>query len=210
MGIAASRVRASGPAVWRRVADRVRFSGVVTLAMLRMFEAEFRASMLRVVAYGCALAAMGLMVSEFATLPRGAVVAEAMPEWVEVGRPFPAFAMTMPEFDEAPRYAIWRHPNGGGRKDIFTFGDSAGGASAVVELYRPGSEPGTDPDVVTASIPELRLSGRPVMQTAIDTKFGDVAIDAFTDQAPGGERSCLRFWRGRRISRTPVCHVIVN
>lgn len=207
MGIAASRVRAYGPAVLRRLAHRAALSWAVTIAMLRMFEVEFRASMLRVAAYGCALAAIGLIASEFATLPRGAVVAEAAanPDWIEVGRPFPAFAMTMPEFDEAPRYAIWRHANGGGRKDIFTFGDPAtGGASAVVELYRPGAEPDTDPDVVTASIPELRLSGRPVVRTTIDTKFGEVAVDPFMDRAPGGERRCLRFWRAFDAPRLEI------
>jgi hypothetical protein len=165
--------------------------------LLRLFVGEVHAVSLRVFAYGCVLAAMGLMLSEFATRSRGPVVAEApAPEWAEVGRPFPAFAMTMPEFDEAPRYAIWRHPNGGGRKDIFTFGDPAsGGATAMVEIYRPGAEPDPEADVITASIPDLRLSGRLVAQTTIETKFGQIAIDPFADGAPGGERRCLRFWR---------------
>jgi hypothetical protein len=165
--------------------------------LLRLFVGEVHAVTLRVFAYGCVLAAMGLMAVEVATMQRGAVVAEApTPEWTEVGKLFPAFAITMPEFDEAPRYAIWRHPNGGGRKDLFTFGDAAaGGATAMVEIYRPGAEPDPEADVVTASIPELRLSGRPVAQTALETKFGQIAIDPFTDSAPGGERGCLRFWR---------------
>jgi hypothetical protein len=165
--------------------------------LVRMFVGEVHASTLRVGAYLCALAVMGLIATEAITQHRGpAVAAEPIPEWTQSTKPFPAFAMTMPEFEEAPRYAIWRHPDGGGRKDILTFGDPAsGGATAVVELYRPGAEPDAEADIVTASIPDLRLSGRPVAQTTIATKFGDVAVDAFTDPAPGGTRSCLRFWR---------------
>jgi hypothetical protein len=165
--------------------------------LVRMFVGEVHAATLCVGAYLCALAVMGLIATEALTRYQGPVVTAApTPEWVESNKPLAAFAMTMPEFGEAPRYAIWRHPDGGGRKDILTFGDPAsGGATAVVELYRPGAEPDAEADIVTASIPDLRLSGRPVMQTTIATKFGDVAIDAFTDPAPGGTRSCLRFWR---------------
>ncbi len=174
--------------------------------LLRLFVGEVHAVTLRVFAYGCMLAAMGLMAAELGTRSRDPVVAPApASEWAEVGKPFPAFAITMPEFDEAPRYAIWRHPNGGGRKDIFTFGDPAsGGATAMVEIYRPGAEPDPEADVVTASIPELRLSGRPVAQTTLETKFGQVAIDPFTDGAPGGERGCLRFWRSFDAPRLEI------
>ena len=136
---------------------------------LRLFVGEVHAVVLRVFAYGCALGAMGLLATEFIALPPGGVVAEATPGtgWIEVNRPFPAFAMTIPDFDEAPRYASWRHASGRGRKDILTFGDlTSAGATAVVELYRPGSEPGHAPEAVTASVPELRLSGRPVAADA--------------------------------------------
>src|ERR1700751_2707457 len=56
-------------------------------ALLRMVAREFHAVLLRVTAYGCALAAMGLIVAEVTT--RGSLVAEAADtEWVEVNRPF--------------------------------------------------------------------------------------------------------------------------
>jgi hypothetical protein len=180
------------------VRSRLRAFGAAADPLLRLFVGEVHAVMLRVCVYGCALGAMGLLAAEFITLPRGSVVAEATPEteWVEINRPFPVFAMSMPDFDEAPRYASWRHASGRGRKDILTFGDlTASGATAVVELYRPGSEPGNEPEEITASVPELRLSGRPVLPTTIETKFGAIAVDPFRDRAPNGERRCLRFAR---------------
>jgi hypothetical protein len=169
--------------------------GAITHPLLRMFVSEVHAVVPRVAGYACALVAIGLIAAEFIAAPRGVVMAqlEPEPEWVEVNKPFPAFRMTLPEF-EAPRYAIWRHAHGGGRKDVLTFGNRAG-ATAVIELYRPGSEPAGEPEEMTASLPALRLSGRPVLPTVIDTKFGEVAVEPFTDRAPGGERRCLRFWR---------------
>lgn len=167
-------------------------------AMLRMFAREFHAVLLRVTAYGCALAAMGLVVAEVMT--RGQLAAEtADTEWVEVNRPLPSFALALPEFDES-RYTIWRHANGGGRKDVLTFGDlGSSGATAVIELYRAGGEPAAADDDITASIGQLRLST--ALPNTIDTKFGEVAVEPFTDRAPSGARQCLRFSRAFEAPR---------
>jgi hypothetical protein len=182
--------RALGAAIQAGLAFRLR----VADALLRMFAREFHAVLLRVTAYGCALAAMGLVVAEVMT--RGHVAAEtADTEWVEVNKPFPAFALAIPEFHES-HYTIWRHANGGGRKDVMTFGDlGSARATAVVELYRAGGEPEVGDTDVTASIGELRLSTRPALPGTIDTKFGEVAVAPFTDRAPSGARQCLRFFR---------------
>ena len=143
---------------------------------------------------------MGLIALEAISLPHGFTVAESGPEsdWVEVAKPFPAFAISVSEFEEAPRYASFRHAVGGGRRDVFTFGDlERPSATAVVELYRAGSEPEVAEDDVTASIGELRLSGPPTPPPAtIDTKFGPVTVEAFTDQALAGSRRCSKFLRG--------------
>jgi hypothetical protein len=173
----------------------------VAIALLRMFAVELQASLTRVFVYCAALGALGLGIAEFVS--RGTVVTQATsPEWIEVNKPFPAFAMSIPEF-EPPRYSIWRHASGSGRKDILTFG-APGGATAVVELHRPGADadPG-DADDITASISELRLSA-PVSPRTIETKFGAVLVEAFTDPAPGGLRDCLRFFRGFDAPRLEI------
>lgn len=190
----AARV-ADAPAV---LAARLHHACLVADALLRLFANELRAVTIRLVAYAFAFAAMALTAVEFSTLPHGAVIAEGGPdsEWSEIVKPFPAFAMTMPDFDEVGRYASFRHQNGGGRRDVFTFGDlTSPGATAVVELYRAGGESSADEDVITASIGELRLSGRPTLPATIDTKFGPVTVEAFIDRAPGGNRQCLKFLR---------------
>jgi hypothetical protein len=198
---AASRTRArlaagAGRAVSAGFA-RLRHAGAVTDALLHMFAGELRAVTLRLAAYACAFAALALIGIEAVTLPRGVTLAEAgqQSEWVELVKPFPVFAIAVPEFEDAPRYASFRHVDGGGRRDVFTFGDrSAPGASAVVALYRAGAEPDASEDI-TASIGELRLSDRPKLPATIETKFGPVTVESFTDPAPGGARRCLRFLR---------------
>lgn len=183
-------------AAHRGVARRLHVFLAVAFPMLGMFEREMRASMLRLVAYGCALAALTAMVAEVMTRSGNALVA-AVPDtqWIEVARPFPAFALKLPAFDTV-RYASWRHAEGGGRKDVLMFGDlGSSGATAVIELYRAGAEPVAADDDITASIGTLRLSARPALPTTIDTKFGEVAVEPFTDRAPGGARRCLRFSR---------------
>ena len=164
----------------------------VAFALIRMFALELYATLTRVLVYCVALAAFGLGIAEIAS--RGTVATQAAaPDWVEVNKPFPAFAMTIPDF-AAPNYSIWRHAGGSGRKDILTFG-APGGASAVVEIHRPGADDeAAEPEDITASIPELRLS-QPVAPRTIETKFGAIRVEAFTDASPDGPRSCLHFAR---------------
>ncbi|TMJ01948.1 MAG: hypothetical protein E6G97_14015 [Alphaproteobacteria bacterium] len=165
----------------------------VAFALLGMFAVELQATLARLFVYCAALGACGFGIAEF--VARGSTVTQAEPaEWLAVNRPFAAFAMAIPDF-EPPRYSIWRQASGGGRKDILTFGEP-GGATAVVEIHRPGTDAEAgDSEDITASISELRLSA-PVTPRTIDTKFGVVLVEAFTDHAPHGTRSCLRFNRG--------------
>ncbi|MGE5163910.1 MAG: hypothetical protein ACM3IH_07780, partial [Sphingobacteriales bacterium] len=62
--------------------------------------------------------------------------------WISIERPFPAFALSIPEAADVPAaYTIRRHAAGSGRKDILEFGEPDGAAPYLhVEIYRPGGE----------------------------------------------------------------------
>jgi hypothetical protein len=148
-----------------------------------MFITELQLTLTRTFAYCAVVGAIGLIAAGLAPHHRPTAQA-ASPDWTEVIRPLPAFTMTIPEF-EAPRYAIWRHAGGIGRKDVLSFGD-AGGATATIEIVR-----GFEDADITASISELRLSGPRATPNTIDTKFGAMrAEDAIADG-----RRCLHVSR---------------
>ena len=67
-------------------------------------------------------------------------------DWATVGRPFRAFALSMPELAQPdPDYAIQRHASGGGRRDIMSWGagpDDGARSRLMIEIYRPGAEIG--------------------------------------------------------------------
>lgn len=175
------------------VAARASRAARIAFAMLCLFANELRATLARTVVYAAALAVIALVGVEALTKVQGPDMAldTTEPGWVEVAKPMPVFAMTMPDLSDAPRYSIWRHASGQGRKDILAFGEP-GRPTAMVEIFRAGAE--TEQDETTASIPELRLSA-PAFEKAIETKFGRVAVEPFADRAPTGERRCLRFAR---------------
>jgi hypothetical protein len=149
-----------------------------------LFANELRATLARVVLYSAALAAFGLILVEIAG-SRGGVVKTANPDWIEVIRPLPAFALTIPEFEAGPRYSIWRHISGVGRRDVMSFGEE-GGPTATIEVFRGDVEE----EDITASIGELRLSA-PRTPNSIDTKFGP----ARAETAIADGRNCLHVSR---------------
>jgi hypothetical protein len=156
----------------------------IAFALLGLFARELHATLARTVAYCAALGAFGLILLEIAG-PRGGSVKAANPEWIEVIRPLPAFALTIPEFEAGPRYSIWRHVSGVGRRDVLSFG--ADGATATIEIFRGD----VDEEDVTSSIAELRLSAPRVAPNSIDTKFGPVRVESAIEDG----RNCLRFSR---------------
>ena len=162
--------------------------------LLRVFAGEVHAALARLFAYFCVLGLLGLLAADFvARQSRPASAAPApQPEWIDVGRPFPAFALALPEIGEA-RYAIQRHAAGGGRKDILTFEAPDRGPAASLEIYRPGTET-ADAEGETG-VPELRLAVGAPRPATIATKFGAFAVAEFTDQHNAAPRQCLRFSR---------------
>jgi hypothetical protein len=150
-----------------------------------MFANELRASLARVVLYCAALAAFSLILVEI-TSHRGGAVTTATSDWFEVVRPLPAFALTIPEFEGAPRYSIWRHVSGVGRRDVMSFGEP-GGPTATVEIFRGDVED----DDITSSISELRLSATLAAPNSLETKFGPVRVETEIEDG----RNCLHVSR---------------
>lgn len=128
-----------------------------------------------------------------------ALMPASRPQWVEVERPFPAFALAIPEAAGAPQhYAIRRNTEGGGREDILSLGEPNGTTPyLMVEIYRPGSETGSFGDrAKTIDMLTAGLGPATGMQGAgdISTKFGFVSVVNFSvDNA--GPRRCLGFAR---------------
>jgi len=121
------------------------------------------------------------------------------PEWIEIERPFPAFALSIPEAADVPsNYAIRRHADGGGRKDILALGDPNGVSPYLrVEIYRPGSEIRRFADAPAAIAAAAAALGPVVLRPAeepLASKFGPLSIVAF-GTSRGVARHCLAFVR---------------
>jgi hypothetical protein len=120
-------------------------------------------------------------------------------EWTEIERPFPAFALSIPEAADVPSsYAIRRHAEGAGRKDILALGEPDGIAPFLqIEIYRPGSEINRPADA-QATIAAAAAALGPVALRPADeplaSKFGPLSIVAF-DTSKGVARHCLAFVR---------------
>jgi len=157
----------------------------VALALLGLFARELHATLARTVVYCGAIGAFGLVVLEVVG-SRGGSAKTPNPEWIEVIRPLPAFALTIPEYEGGARYSIWRHVSGVGRKDVLSFGED-GSATATIEIFRGDVEE----DDITSSISELRLSAPRAAPNSIDTKFGPVRVESAIEDG----RNCVHFSR---------------
>ena len=111
---------------------------------LHSWRDELPAAFVRGLAILCGLAVLSVFCAWLFQSPpmMGAIQPVRQSEWIEIDRPFPAFALSIPEAADVPAsYAIHRHAEGSGRKDILALGEPAGVAPYLqVEIYRPGSE----------------------------------------------------------------------
>ncbi len=124
---------------------------------------------------------------------------ETQSEWIDVARPYPAFALVMGEFDGAEsHYVIRRHPLGG-RKDIISFGDPGGPAAHLkIEIYRPGGEHGVFTalrEEIAARVADLAPDARMSTAGMLETKFGELPLVDFAVRPVSGARRCLGFAR---------------
>jgi len=168
---------------------------------LHSWREELPTTLVRILAYVGGMAALSIAAAQVFQSPpvMSAIKPIHQSDWIEIERPFPAFALSIPEAADAPSsYAIQRHADGGGRKDILALGEPDGLAPYLqVEIYRPGGETRgfADPktEIVTAAAAlgpvEVRHSDE-----KLPSKFGPLSIVAF-ETAKGTARLCLGFIR---------------
>lgn len=167
---------------------------------LHSWRDELSGTLVRMLAYLGAAALLSMAaVQLLQTSPvPGAPPAATRDAWITIGKPFPAFTLSIPEAADAPaHYAIRRHMDGGGREDILSLGKPDGTDPYLeVRIYRPGSEIShfaTAGAVIDESAAASGLVNAR-RQTPLMTKFGPVAIIAY-DSSGGTPRHCLGFVR---------------
>ena len=167
---------------------------------LHCWREEIPAALLRITAYVGGLAFLSIAAAYFfqsvPVIP-GITPADRSP-WIEVERPIAAFALTIPEAAGAPfHYAIRRHEQGGGRKDVLELGEPDGVAPYLqIEVYRPGREAegfaDAKSEIVTGA---AALAPNAVaLDAPLTSKFGPLSIVRF-DSGNGTPRHCLGFVR---------------
>jgi hypothetical protein len=168
---------------------------------LRSWREDISNAIVRWFAYLCGIAVLSIAAAHiFEARPAMDASNSAQPpEWVEIVKPFPAFALAIPEAADVPaHYTIRRHRQGGGGKDILTLGEPNGVDPYLqVEIYRPGSEinrfaaPAATiiADAAALGPVDLQLSAGPLV-----SKFGPLTVIPFTT-LKGTLCHCLGFVR---------------
>jgi hypothetical protein len=161
---------------------------------------SWRGVFVRTLAYLGGIAVLSVIAAEmFQSAPVVAAVEQPVrPDWITVGKPYPAFHLSLHDIAEEQHYAILRHNEGGGRKDILSWGEPGESQRHfMVEIYRPGGEldgfSGTTTEIETraaglTSAPRIRES------LPIDTKFGPVSTVDF-NFGPANAGHCIGFVR---------------
>ena len=193
---------------WRRVA-------LVASAPF-VLPAEFRAAIVRILAYLGAIGTLSLIAAEVFKEPRATATFEppARPAWIDVENPWPAFELEIPGFGENDtHYAIRRHVEGGGRKDTLSFGELGRTERFIsFDIYRAGREIesfGRPADDVRALAAEYgRVS---VMHSAlpIPSKFGKFHTFEFAI-GPFNGYNCVGFTRSFNAPRVQISGLSCN
>jgi hypothetical protein len=167
---------------------------------LHSWREELAPALVRVLAYVGGTAVLSIAAAHiFQSPPAMNPIAIVHSPWVEIDRPFPAFALSIPEAASAPfHYAIRHHAVGGGRKDILELGEPDSVAPYLqVEIYRPGNEiHGFAGPKATIAADATALGPVALQHTAepLTSKFGPLEIVAF-DTSTGTPRHCIAFVR---------------
>ncbi len=168
---------------------------------LHSWRGDLPAAFVQGLAVLCGLAVLSLFCGWIFQPPNTIRVAAAtrQSEWREIERPFPAFALSIPEAADVPsHYAIRRNVEGGGRKDVLALGEPDSASPYLqVEIYRPGSEirnfagPKATIAADAAALGPVALRR---VEEPLTSKFGPLDIVAF-EASKGTPRHCLAFVR---------------
>lgn len=193
---------------WRRVA-------LVASAPF-VLPTEWRAALVRILAYLGAIFGLSVIATQFFNQPDALALTEPAPRpaWIEVDNPWPAFQLDTPAFGDDTDYAIRRHAEGGGRKDVLSFGELGDTRRFMMfEVYRAGHEIGRfgtpAAEVRTLGAEHGRVMG---MRSAmpIATKFGPFQTFEFAI-GPFGGYNCIGFVRAFDNPRVQIggvsCHM---
>jgi len=168
---------------------------------LHSWRDELPCSFVRLLAYLCAVLLLSIAAARFSESPKAIAAITPVHEskWIDIRRPFPAFALSIPEAAEAPStYAIRRHADGGGRKDILELGDADDSAPYLhVEIYRPGTEISgfAEPQAVIADrAATLGPDDLRRVDQDLASKFGPLTVYFFA-ASKGTPRLCLAYVR---------------
>ena len=170
---------------------------------------DIRATLVRLLAYMGALAALAVAAASFFAAPADIVAAlgsasAQRPAWSTVERPYPAFELLMPELiGSTYTYAIQRRAKDGARKDLLSFGEPAdagpqAGPYVMVEIYRPAVASDRCLDAsseIATRIVDYAVTDDVKPDGQIDSKFGPVALVDFAVAPQNHERRCLGFAR---------------
>jgi hypothetical protein len=168
---------------------------------LHSWREDLPAAFVRILAYVGGIAVLSIVAAGLFQSPpvMNAIKPVHQSEWGEIDRPIPAFALTIPEAAGMPaRYAISRHTDGGGRKDLLALGEPDGVAPYLqVEIYRPGREVSRFADPAQTIAASATALGPVEVRSADDeqpSKFGPLSIVTF-ETSKGTARHCLGFAR---------------
>jgi len=168
---------------------------------LHSWRDEWPAYAVRLMAYVGGLTLLSMAAAEFFQSPpvKSPIGSADRSAWIEIEKPFPAFALSIPEAAGQPEaYAIRRHTIGEGRKDILRLGDADGVTPYLeVAIYRAGREIARFAPPVETVVTEAAALG-PInvtpMPEPLATKFGPLAVVRF-ETSQGAPRFCLGFVR---------------
>jgi hypothetical protein len=161
---------------------------------------QLTATVVRMLAYLGGIALLSIAAAQvFQSRPAmDAIKPIDRPQWTEIEKPFPAFALSIPEAAGVPvRYTVRYNRNRVGRKDILGLGEQNSAAPYLrVEIYRPGSEIArfAEPAAGIAADAQALAPVRLQRGEPLASKFGPLSIVTF-DTSKGTPRYCRGFVR---------------